>query len=120
VKTCERSNSADTKVSEGGGGGGAPGTGAEILLWPVEKTMARQAVPLQPMDVHGGAGGCPEEAVNPWEDYVGAGSWQDLRTQGERSPHWNRIAGRTCAFAKDPRWNILFLKDGKVPCWSSL
>ena len=55
VRRCERNNSADTKVSEEGGGGGAPGTGAEIPLQPVVKTMVRQAVPLQPMEVHGGA-----------------------------------------------------------------
>ncbi|KAK4822884.1 hypothetical protein QYF61_021103 [Mycteria americana] len=36
-------------------GGGAPVTGAEIPLQPVVKTMVRQAVPLQPMEVHGGA-----------------------------------------------------------------
>ncbi|GAB0180767.1 E3 ubiquitin-protein ligase MARCHF3 [Grus japonensis] len=47
VRRCERNNSADTKVSEEGGAGGAPGTGAEIPLQPLEKTMARQAVPLQ-------------------------------------------------------------------------
>jgi len=52
---CERNNSADTNISEEGGGGGAPGTGAEILLQPVIKTMVRQAVPLQPMEAHGGA-----------------------------------------------------------------
>ena len=51
----ERNNCADTKVSEEGEGGGAPGTGAEIPLQPVVKTMVRQAVPLQPMEVHGGA-----------------------------------------------------------------
>jgi len=34
---------------------GAPGAGAEIPLQPMEKTMVRQAVPLQPMEVHGGA-----------------------------------------------------------------
>jgi len=52
----ERSeNSADVKVSEGGGGGGAPGTGAEIPLQFVEKIMVRQAVLLQPMEVHSGA-----------------------------------------------------------------
>ena len=55
VRRCERNNSADTKVSEEGGGGGAPGAGAEIPLQPVVKTMVRQAVPLQPMEVHGGA-----------------------------------------------------------------
>ena len=55
MRICERNSSADTKVSEEGEGGGAPGTGAEIPLQPVVKTMVRQAVPLQPMDVHGGA-----------------------------------------------------------------
>ena len=43
-------NSADTKVSDEGGAGGAPGTGAEIPLQPVAKTMVKQAVPLQPME----------------------------------------------------------------------
>ena len=55
MRICERNNSADTKVSEEGRGGGASGTGAEIPLQPVVKTMVRQAVPLQPMEVHGGA-----------------------------------------------------------------
>jgi len=55
VRICESNNSADTKVSEGGGGRGAPGTGAEVPLQPMEKTMVRQAVPLQPMEVDGEA-----------------------------------------------------------------
>ncbi|GAB0192075.1 acid sphingomyelinase-like phosphodiesterase 3b [Grus japonensis] len=55
VRIHERNNSADTKVSEGGGGEGAPGAGAEIPLQPVEMTMVRQAVPLQPMEDDGGA-----------------------------------------------------------------
>uniref|UniRef100_A0A8B9RV42 M3K1 kinase n=1 Tax=Accipiter nisus TaxID=211598 RepID=A0A8B9RV42_9AVES len=55
VRICERNNSAATKVSEEGGGGGAPGAGAEIPLQPVVKTMGMQAVPLQAMEVHGGA-----------------------------------------------------------------
>ena len=45
VRICERNNSADTKVSEEGGGGGAPGARAEIPLQPVVKTMVRQVVP---------------------------------------------------------------------------
>ena len=53
VRTCKRNNPADTKVSEEGGGGDAPGAGAEIPLQPVVKTMVRQAVPLQPREVHG-------------------------------------------------------------------
>ncbi|GAB0187099.1 epimerase family protein SDR39U1 [Grus japonensis] len=51
LRRCERNSPADTQVSAEGGGGG----GAEIPLQPVEKTMVRQAVPLQPMEVHGGA-----------------------------------------------------------------
>ncbi|GAB0182143.1 acid sphingomyelinase-like phosphodiesterase 3b [Grus japonensis] len=47
---CERNNAADTKVSEEGGGGGAPGARAEIPLQPLEKTMVRKAVPLQPVE----------------------------------------------------------------------
>jgi len=48
VRLCERNNSADTKVSEEGGGGGAPGTRAEIPLQPVEQIMTTQAVPCSP------------------------------------------------------------------------
>ncbi|GAB0181573.1 acid sphingomyelinase-like phosphodiesterase 3b [Grus japonensis] len=55
VRICERKNSTDTKVSEEGGGGGAPGAGAEIPLQPEEKTMVSQAVPLQPIEDDGGA-----------------------------------------------------------------
>ena len=59
VRRCERNNPADPQVSEEGGGGGAPGIRAEIPLQPVEKTvgktMVRQAVPLQPREVHSGA-----------------------------------------------------------------
>jgi len=40
-------NSADAKVSEDEVEGHPSGTGAEIPLQPVEKTMVRQAVPLQ-------------------------------------------------------------------------
>jgi len=63
VRLCERNNSADTKVSQEGGGG-APGIRAEIPLQPVEQTMVRQAVPLQPMEVHGGA----DLHLQPMED----------------------------------------------------
>ncbi|GAB0188289.1 cAMP-dependent protein kinase inhibitor alpha [Grus japonensis] len=40
VRRCERNNSADTKVREEGGAGGAPHAGAQIPLQPMEKTMA--------------------------------------------------------------------------------
>ena len=64
MRICERNSSADTKVSEEGEGGGAPGAGAEIPLQPMVKTMVRQAVPLQPMEVHGGA----DIHLQPMED----------------------------------------------------
>ncbi|GAB0184750.1 AN1-type zinc finger protein 5-like [Grus japonensis] len=64
VRRCERNNSADTQVSEEGGGGRAPGAGAEIPLQPMEKTMVKQAVPLQPMEDDGGA----DIHLQPMED----------------------------------------------------
>ncbi|GAB0188269.1 EH domain-containing protein 4 [Grus japonensis] len=53
VRICERNSPAATKVSAEGGGGDAPGARAEIPLQPVEKTMVRQAVHLQPMEDDG-------------------------------------------------------------------
>ncbi|GAB0185750.1 hypothetical protein GRJ2_001040300 [Grus japonensis] len=64
VRICERNNSADTRVSADGGGGGASGARAEILLQPMEETMVRQAVPLQPIEVDGGA----DIHLQPMED----------------------------------------------------
>ncbi|GAB0205539.1 acid sphingomyelinase-like phosphodiesterase 3b [Grus japonensis] len=54
ARRCERNSPADTQVSEGEGGG-APGARAEIPLQPLVKTVVRHAVPLQPMEVDGGA-----------------------------------------------------------------
>ncbi|GAB0209312.1 AN1-type zinc finger protein 5-like [Grus japonensis] len=59
-------SNSDTKVSEEGGGEGNPGTRAEIPLQSVEKTMVRQAVPLQPMEVNGGA----DIHLQPMEDPI--------------------------------------------------
>ncbi|XP_052638482.1 uncharacterized protein LOC128139721 isoform X2 [Harpia harpyja] len=59
---------------------------------------------------HAGAGGCPKEAVTPWEACTGAGSWQDLRTRGERSPR-SKFSGRSCDPVGDPRWSSVLLKD---------
>ncbi|OPJ73482.1 hypothetical protein AV530_005823 [Patagioenas fasciata monilis] len=52
MRICERDNFADTKVSEEGGAGGAPGTGVGIPLQTMVQTMVRQVVPLKPMEVH--------------------------------------------------------------------
>jgi len=54
VRICERNNSTDTRVDEGREGG-APGIRAEIPLQLVVKTMVRQEVPMQPMEIHGAA-----------------------------------------------------------------
>jgi len=72
VRICERNNSADTKVSEEGEGGGAPGTGAEISLQPVEKIMVRQAVLLQPMEIHSGPGIHLQPMEDPTPEHVDA------------------------------------------------
>jgi len=56
VRRCESNSSADTKVCEEGAGGGAQDTGAESLpLQLVLKTITRQVVPMQSMEVHGQA-----------------------------------------------------------------
>jgi len=56
VKRCERNNSADTKVSEEGGGRRCSRCcSRESSLAALMKIMVRQVVPLKPMEVHGGA-----------------------------------------------------------------
>jgi len=93
-------------------------------LHPMMKTMVRQALPLQPMEVHGGAyihlqpvedprrsGWMPKGGCELWEAHTGAGSCQDLWTHEERSTHWSRFAGRACDPVGDLRWSSLFLKD---------
>ncbi|PKU45313.1 protein pxr1-like [Limosa lapponica baueri] len=64
VRICGRNNSADIKVSEEGRGGDAPGTGADIPLQPMVKTMVMQVVTLQPTEIHGGA----DIHLQPMED----------------------------------------------------
>ncbi|KAK4810953.1 hypothetical protein QYF61_013361 [Mycteria americana] len=82
VRICERNNSADTKVNEEGGGGGAPGAGAEIPLQPMVKTMVRQVVPLQPMEVHGGA----DIHLQPVEDPMPEQGWRLNHFPGQPVP----------------------------------
>ncbi|KAK4807043.1 hypothetical protein QYF61_018384 [Mycteria americana] len=83
VRICERNNYADTKVSEEGGGGGAPGTGAEIPLQPMVKTM------LEQVDVPKGG------LVTPWRTHAAAASWQDLWARG--GPMLEQCCGLTPA-----------------------
>ena len=61
-----RNNSADTKVAEEGGGGGAPDTRDEIFLQPMERLRWSRFVPLQPTEDHGEA---------------------DIHTAARRGPH---------------------------------
>ena len=72
MRLCERNNSADIKVSEEGGGGGAQDARAEISLQTVMKTMVRQAVPLQTMDVHSGADIHLQPVEDPMPEQVDA------------------------------------------------
>jgi len=72
LRTCERNNSAETEVSEDRGRAGAPGTGAEIHLQHVEKTMVSQAAPVQPMEVCGGADIHSQPMEDPTPDEVDA------------------------------------------------
>ena len=93
VRICERNNSADTKVSEEGGGGGAPGAGAEIPLQPVGKTMVRQAVPLHPMEVNGGA----DIHLQPVEDpMLEEGDVPQRRLWPRGKPALEQAACKTC------------------------
>ena len=70
------------------GGGGAPGTGAEIPLQPVGKTMVRQAVPLQPMDVRGGADIHLQPVEDPTPEQVDV---PEAGCDPVGSPHWSRL-----------------------------
>ncbi|XP_077027357.1 uncharacterized protein LOC143691968 [Agelaius phoeniceus] len=77
VRAREIKQHGDTKVSGEGGGGSAPGIGAEIPLQAVVKTMVKQLCPCSPWvhrecrdppaahggGAHAGADGCLEEAV---------------------------------------------------------
>ena len=72
VRICERNNPAVPKVSEEGGGGDAPGTRAEIPRQPMGKTVVRQAVPLQPREVHSGADIHLQPMEDPTPEQVGA------------------------------------------------
>ncbi|GAB0182007.1 hypothetical protein GRJ2_000666000 [Grus japonensis] len=70
--------------------------------------MVRQAVPLQPMEVHGEADIHLQPVENPTLEQV------EVPREGcdsVGSPCWSRFAGRTCDPMGDPRWSSLFLKD---------
>jgi len=100
-----------TPRSEEGERGGAPGAGAEIPLQPLVKTIVRQAVPMQPMEVHGGAppaacggphagaGGCALKEVVTlcWKQAPGRNC-----SPVESSPQWSRFSSKTYSPCKGP------------------
>ncbi|XP_072707914.1 uncharacterized protein [Ciconia boyciana] len=110
VRICERNSPADTKASEERGGGGAPGAGAEIPLQPLVKTMVRQAVPLQPMEVHGGADIHLQPVEDPTPERVDApkGVCDPME-----SPRWSRLlAGPVDPWREEPTLEQV--------CWQNL
>lgn len=112
MRPCERNSPTDTKVSAEGREGGAPGGRAEIPWQPMGKMVVRHLCPCSlwvstaeqrstcsPWRVSSQSSRMPKRCC----DHVGsAGSWQNLWTHGERSPHWNRFAGRTYDTLGDP------------------
>jgi len=92
-----RNNSADTKVSEGGGEG-ASGTRAEVPLQPIEKTMVKQVVSLQPVEDH------TEQicTYSPWKA-PRQSSWAPKGSHRMGSPHWSRLlAGPVDPWREEP------------------
>lgn len=88
IRTHERKNSAHTMVSEEGVSGSSEDTGAEISWQPVMMTMVRQAVPLNSMEVHSGAGLYP----HPLKDHTP--EQKDVLEGGcdpVESSHWSRL-----------------------------
>jgi len=87
MRICERNKSEDTKVGEEQGGGGAPGTGEEFPLLPVEKTIVMQTVPLQPMEVNCGADiHCSLWRTPQWSRWMPEGGCEFTESR-----HWSRI-----------------------------
>ena len=100
VRICERNSSPDTKVSAEGEVGGAPGSGAAIPLQLMEKTMVRQAVPLQPMEVHCGADIHLQTMEDPTPLQVDT---PEGGCDPMESPHWSRfLAGPVDPWREEP------------------
>ncbi|GAB0178094.1 epimerase family protein SDR39U1 [Grus japonensis] len=110
VRIRERNNSADTKVSADGGGGGAPGAGAEIPLQPLEKTMVRQAVPLQLMGADGGTDIHLQPMEDPTPEHVKA---PEGGCDPVGSPRWTKLlAGPVAPWREEPMLEQV--------CWQDL
>jgi len=53
----------------------------------------------------------PKGGCDPMGSSCSAGSWKDLWTCGERSPHWSRFPGSTYDPVEDLCGSSLFLKN---------
>ncbi|PKU37725.1 hypothetical protein llap_11970 [Limosa lapponica baueri] len=96
-------------VSEEGEQGGAPGTRAEIPLQLVVKTMVRQAVPLQPLEVNSEAEVHlqPVEHPTPEQVDVNKGDCDPVE-----NPHWNRLlTGSEDSWREQPMLDQVCLQD---------
>ena len=111
MRICKSNNPADPQVSaEGGGGGDAPGAGAEIPLQPVMKTLVRQAVPLQSREVHGGA----DLHLQPGErgPTLEQGDVPEGGCDPVGSPRWSRLlAGPVDPWREEPTLKQVFWQD---------
>ena len=110
MRRWERNNSADSEVSGEGGGGGSPGAGAEIPLQPMVKTMVKQAVALQPMEVNGGADIHLQPVEDPTPEQMDA---PEGGCDPMGSPRWSRLlAGPVDPWREEPML--------KQVCWQDL
>lgn len=119
-----RNSSADTKVTEEGGWGSDTGTRAHIPLQPMDKTMMKQAVPLEPTEVHVEQVSTLWATKDPLLEQVDAlkkaavhGKPIQEQAPGrqcgpmKQNPQKNRFSGRLRDPKEDPHWSNLFLKD---------
>lgn len=106
MRIWERNNIADPQVREGGGGGGGPpGTRAEISLQSIAKTMVSQDVPLQPIEVCGGANRLLQPVNVPEGGFDSMGS-----------PCWNR---QECKLSS-PKQEGVTLSTTPIPLFALL
>ncbi|KAJ7419650.1 protein pxr1-like [Pitangus sulphuratus] len=92
------------------GEGDDPGIGVEILLQPMVKTIGRQAVPLQPLKVHGGV----DIHLQPMDRaHAGAGGCLKKGCDPMGSPHCSRLlAGPMALWREEPMLEQV--------CWQDL
>ncbi|PKU41961.1 protein pxr1-like [Limosa lapponica baueri] len=103
VRIYERNNSADTKVSEEKGGGGASGIGADIPLQLVVKIMVKQAVPTQIMEVHNGA----DIYCSPWRTPCWSRWMPEASCDPVGSPCWRRLlTGPAAPWREEPALQV--------------